>query len=183
PRAEPAPDRLDLRRPRADARVQRAGTPRARVADGLLEDAGSVRRFVAAVTLVVVVVMVSAVALVATRGSGDDGAAGPTPVIPSGGPPAAKPSSPALARFYAQRLGWSGCGDGNECARLTVPLDYRQPSVRRIHLYVLRVPASGSRIGSLVVNPGGPGASGASYAAARSTYFGDPLLEHSHLTG
>jgi pimeloyl-ACP methyl ester carboxylesterase len=142
-----------------------------------------VRRFVAAVTLVVVVVMVSAVALVATRGSGDDGAAGPTPVIPSGGPPAAKPPSPALARFYAQRLDWSGCGDGNECARLTVPLDYRQPSGRTIQLYVLKVPASGSRIGSLVVNPGGPGASGASYAAARSTYFGDPLLEHFDLIG
>ncbi|MCB5165562.1 alpha/beta hydrolase [Streptomyces bambusae] len=49
------------------------------------------------------------------------------------------------------------------CARLEVPLDYARPDGRRITLTVSRVPASGppgSRQGSLVFNPGGPGASG-----------------------
>jgi pimeloyl-ACP methyl ester carboxylesterase len=140
-----------------------------------------VRRLVAAVTVVVVVVLVAGVALVVTRGSSGDETR-PTPVAPSGGPSATKPPSPALARFYGQHLDWSGCGD-NECARLTVPLDYRDPSGRTIQLYVLKVPATGSRIGSLVVNPGGPGAAGSSYAAGGSTYFGDPLLEHFDLIG
>ena len=45
------------------------------------------------------------------------------------------------------------------------------------------MPASGSRIGSLVVNPGGPGAAGSSYAAGRGTYFGDPLLQHFDIVG
>jgi len=48
---------------------------------------------------------------------------------------------------------------------------------------VLKVPASGSRIGSLVVNPGGPGAAGTSYAAGRGTWFGEPLLEHFDIVG
>ncbi|HEY2878701.1 alpha/beta hydrolase [Nocardioides sp.] len=141
------------------------------------------RRAVAAITLVVVVLLVAGLALVATGGSSDNGAAGgPTPVTPFGGPPATRPPSPDLARFYGQQLDWSGCGD-NECARLTVPLDYRKPDGPTIRLYVLKVPASGSRIGSLVVNPGGPGAAGSSYAAGRGTYFGDPLLEHFDIIG
>ena len=139
------------------------------------------RRLVAAVLVVALVLLVTGVALVATRGSGDD--AGPTPVAPSGGAPATQPPSASLARFYSQRLAWTGCGDGNVCAQLTVPLDYHHPSGRTIRLSVLKVPASGSRIGSLVVNPGGPGAGGTSYAAGRSAYFGNPLLDHFDIVG
>jgi pimeloyl-ACP methyl ester carboxylesterase len=142
-----------------------------------------VRRLVAAIALVAVATLVAGVALVATRGSSGGHDAGPAPVAPEGGPPATGAPSPALARFYSQRLDWTDCGDGNECARLTVPLDYRRPGGRTIRLYVLEVPASGSRIGSLVVNPGGPGAAGSSYAAGRGAYFGDPLLEHFDLVG
>jgi pimeloyl-ACP methyl ester carboxylesterase len=141
-----------------------------------------VRRLVAAVTIVVVAVLVAGAALVATRGSTHDDA-GLTPVVPSGGPPATEAPAASLARFYSQRLDWSDCGDGNRCSQLTVPLDYRAPAGRTIGLHVLKVPASGSRIGSLVVNPGGPGAAGSSYAAGRGTYFGDPLLEHFDLIG
>jgi pimeloyl-ACP methyl ester carboxylesterase len=145
-----------------------------------------VRRLIAAITVLVVVVLVGGVALVVvTRGpsGGDQGSGvGPAPVTPSGGPPASQPPSPSLARFYDQRLSWSDCGD-NQCARLTVPLDYRHPGGRTIRLYVLKVPASGSRIGSLVVNPGGPGAAGSSYAAGRGTYFDDPVLQHFDLVG
>ncbi|HET9841035.1 MAG TPA: alpha/beta hydrolase [Nocardioides sp.] len=138
---------------------------------------------VAVVALLAVVALVAGVALVATRGSSDGHDAGPTPVAPTGGPPATHAPSAALSRFYSQRLDWSDCGDGSECARLTVPLDYHDPTGRTIRLYVLEVPASGSRIGSLIVNPGGPGAAGSSYAAGRGTYFGDPLLEHFDLVG
>jgi pimeloyl-ACP methyl ester carboxylesterase len=142
-----------------------------------------VRRLVAAVTLVVVVVLVAGAALVVTRGGSSGGDAGPTPVELSGGPPATRPPSAALARFYAQKLGWSDCDDGNECARLSVPLDYRTPSGPTIQIHVLKVPASGTPIGSLVVNPGGPGARGTSYAAGKGASFGEPLLEHFDLVG
>ena len=72
----------------------------------------------------------------------------------------------SLAKFYKQDLAWSGCGD-NKCARLTVPIDYASPDGDTLKLSVLKVPSTSParRIGSLVVNPGGPGGSGVFYAA------------------
>ncbi|MGV9773540.1 alpha/beta hydrolase [Streptosporangium sp. NPDC003464] len=66
-------------------------------------------------------------------------------------------------------LDWAGCGDGFECAELSVPLDHDSPGGERIKISVIRLPASGDRIGSILVNPGGPGGSGVEYArSARS---------------
>ena len=49
-----------------------------------------------------------------------------------------------------------------ECGSITVPLDYTEPGGRSIDIAVARVatPYDDERIGSLVLNPGGPGASG-----------------------
>jgi pimeloyl-ACP methyl ester carboxylesterase len=59
-------------------------------------------------------------------------------------------------------LGWSACPDGAEgweCATLSVPLDYSDPSGPTIDLALTRMPASdtANRIGVLLFNPGGPG--------------------------
>ena len=72
-----------------------------------------------------------------------------------------------LAKFYTQDLSWSACGP-DQCARLTVPIDYSRPDGQTLKLAVLKAPAKGPahRIGSLVVNPGGPGGSGVDYASA-----------------
>ena len=80
--------------------------------------------------------------------------------LPAGPPPT------ALAGYYAQTLRWQVCGKGFQCARLLVPFDYRRPAWRRFSLPVIRLRATdpAKRIGSLVVNPGGPGGSGISYA-------------------
>jgi pimeloyl-ACP methyl ester carboxylesterase len=80
----------------------------------------------------------------------------------------------SLARFYRQNLAWSDCGQ-NRCAWLTVPIDYAHPEDGTIQLSLLKVPSSdpSKRIGSLVVNPGGPGGSGVLYAAAAQ--FTDPV--------
>jgi len=54
--------------------------------------------------------------------------------------------------------------DGLECATLTVPLDYENPAAGELELAVARRTSSGDDpIGTLVVNPGGPGGSGATY--------------------
>jgi pimeloyl-ACP methyl ester carboxylesterase len=83
---------------------------------------------------------------------------------------AAQPSSAAatsavdLSAFTGQRINWHDCGD-LECGRLTVPLDYNRTSGTTITLALSRAAHTGSsRQGSLVVNPGGPGASGTSFA-------------------
>ncbi len=140
------------------------------------------KRLAAAVALVLAVVLVAGAALVAAHDVTSTGDAGPTPVAPSAVPSPTRPPTPALAPFYSQHLQWSACGD-DQCARLTVPLDYRHPSGRTIRLALLKLPASGSRIGSLVINPGGPGEPGTTYAAAGSQILGKPLLDHFDVVG
>jgi pimeloyl-ACP methyl ester carboxylesterase len=69
-----------------------------------------------------------------------------------------------LQRYYGQKVSWSDCGQGFQCARVAVPLDYDDPDGEQIKISVVRLPATGDRIGSLLVNPGGPGGSGIEYA-------------------
>jgi pimeloyl-ACP methyl ester carboxylesterase len=84
---------------------------------------------------------------------------------------AAPRSTDASAQTTAppvSRLTWTPCftGDGDfECATLFVPLDYDEPGDNPIPIAVIRQPATnpGRRIGSLVVNPGGPGGSGVDF--------------------
>jgi pimeloyl-ACP methyl ester carboxylesterase len=71
-------------------------------------------------------------------------------------------AGPAAAQAPEQSsLQWNGCGGGFECARLNVPLDYSKPSGDAVKLALLRLPASdqSGKLGSLIVNPGGPGGS------------------------
>ncbi|WP_437070913.1 alpha/beta hydrolase [Streptomyces sp. enrichment culture] len=81
--------------------------------------------------------------------------------------PAATPS--ALAPYYGQRLSWRSCGvPGFECATLKAPLDYAEPGRGDVRLAVARKKATGpgKRLGSLLVNPGGPGGSAVGYLQA-----------------
>lgn len=73
----------------------------------------------------------------------------------------------ALRPYYEQKLRWHRCGsDGFECATLRAPLDYDRPSrATDLELAVSRKKATGpgKKIGSLLVDPGGPGASAINY--------------------
>src|SRR5689334_3847624 len=72
------------------------------------------------------------------------------------------------------KLSWSKCFGGPfQCTTLQVPLDYARPDGRTISLAVVRLPATdpAHRIGSLLLNPGGPGGSGVDY-----TVFAGPDL-------
>jgi pimeloyl-ACP methyl ester carboxylesterase len=78
--------------------------------------------------------------------------------------PEATPS--ALAPYYGQRPNWRSCGvPGFQCATLKAPLDYTEPAKGDIRLAVARKKATGpgKRLGSLLVNPGGPGGSAVGY--------------------
>lgn len=78
--------------------------------------------------------------------------------------PRATPST--LAPYYQQKLTWRSCGvAGFECATMKVPLDYAKPASGDVRLAVARKKATGpgQRIGSLLVNPGGPGGSAVDY--------------------
>jgi pimeloyl-ACP methyl ester carboxylesterase len=97
-------------------------------------------------------------------------------------PAARAPSTGPLARYYDQRLHWSDCRGGFECARLEVPLDYDEPAGRTIEIAVVRLPADDSR-GSLVLNPGGPGASGIDYARAADVVVSKAVRERYDIVG
>ncbi len=75
------------------------------------------------------------------------------------------PSSTTSTTRPAPKLEWKAC-DAGECATLTVPEDYSKPNGATINLAVARASKAkdGERIGSLLVNPGGPGASGVDIA-------------------
>jgi len=55
---------------------------------------------------------------------------------------------------------------GAQCGKIAVPIDYSQPDGAGATLALIRFPATGEKIGSLIINPGGPGESGIEAAAS-----------------
>src|SRR5439155_19368623 len=72
-------------------------------------------------------------------------------------------------------IAWTDCGGGFQCGTLQVPLDYSRPEARKIALALIRIQARNhaTRIGSLLVNPGGPGESGIEYLRADLSSLGN----------
>lgn len=111
-----------------------------------------------------------------------DGAAQPATFSSGSGP------TPSLDRFYGQQLHWESCDDyadqeswgypedRTDCTTITVPIDYADPDGESARLALLRVRASGDKIGSLLMNPGGPGGSGVEFMAGRGADFSETEL-------
>ncbi|MEY9925664.1 pimeloyl-ACP methyl ester carboxylesterase [Catenulispora sp. GP43] len=78
--------------------------------------------------------------------------------------PAAATAAEPLAGYYGQRLDWQPCAGipGFECATFVVPRDYGRPGAGDFRLPVIKKPAGdpAHRVGSLILDPGGPGDSG-----------------------
>jgi pimeloyl-ACP methyl ester carboxylesterase len=115
-------------------------------------------------------------------------------------PDVAGSAAPELRSFYDQQLSWGPCADYAatdtdrtayadprfDCTRLTVPLDYAKPAGATATIGVLRQKASGAKIGSLLFNPGGPGASGMSSVASLTrspSLANNPLPQRFDLVG
>ncbi|WP_170212146.1 alpha/beta hydrolase [Saccharothrix australiensis] len=71
------------------------------------------------------------------------------------------------------------------CAQHPVPLDHRKPRGERITLALMKSPATdqANRIGSLFLNPGGPGGAGLRYAAYGSSFFQPEVMARFDLIG
>ena len=78
-----------------------------------------------------------------------------------GGAPRVASGLAAAALVADEPVDWVACGPGRECTTMSVPADHADPNGARLSIRVGRVPAGdpSRRIGSLFVNPGGPGAS------------------------
>ncbi|MGW0735876.1 alpha/beta hydrolase [Streptomyces sp. NPDC002851] len=92
---------------------------------------------------------------------------------------------PDLTRFYGQKISWGKCDDVLDamdvpkdmtCGQVTVPLDYANPKKGTVDLVLNRIPASGKKRGSLLVNFGGPGGAGVAGLAGMERNF-DSLTE------
>jgi pimeloyl-ACP methyl ester carboxylesterase len=88
------------------------------------------------------------------------------------------------------RLDWAACaGEGLEafeCATAVVPLDYDRPKGQQITLALTRLPASdpSRRIGSLFINPGGPGGSGVEFVQGAGPFlYSDEVRARFDLVG
>lgn len=107
-------------------------------------------------------------------------------VIPERAPTSTASASPDtdgieadLLPFYSQQLTWSSCGEIFDCTTVTAPLDWQDPDEGEIELALIRHRAtSGQAIGSLLTNPGGPGASGIGLIRESLSFaVGEPLQE------
>jgi len=96
----------------------------------------------------------------------------------------ASPEGPSIQQ-YGQPQAWGSCeqfiGDVGitqviptaQCGTVSVPVDYTKPQGAQAHLAVIRIPASGEKIGVLMVNPGGPGASAVDTVAGMGASLAD----------
>ena len=89
------------------------------------------------------------------------------------------PGAAGAAETHGGRQGleWTSChpeaGASFQCAVARVPLDYSRPQGQTIAIALTRLPASdpSRRIGSLFLNPGGPGGSGVDYVLGAGPYL------------
>jgi pimeloyl-ACP methyl ester carboxylesterase len=123
---------------------------------------------------------------------GDEPAPTPTRSA-TGAPTVAEPATAAplppaprgLSRFYRQDVDWRPCADGFECTTVRVPLDYSKPGGDTVDIAVNRRPADDPdrRIGAMLVNPGGPGVSGITYAPVAAQQFSGDVLDRYDIVG
>jgi pimeloyl-ACP methyl ester carboxylesterase len=93
------------------------------------------------------------------------------------------PSLDNTTEFVVNPIEWTAC-DGNtnsevECGNIEVPFDYSDPDQGSFVLYVKKHNAASpaDRIGSMMVNPGGPGFGGSSLADDAEYYFSQDLID------
>jgi pimeloyl-ACP methyl ester carboxylesterase len=72
---------------------------------------------------------------------------------------------------------------GAECGMLSVPVDYAKPDGDVARIAMIRFKATGDKIGSLIINPGGPGESGVEAAASMVATLPEQVRERFDLVG
>jgi pimeloyl-ACP methyl ester carboxylesterase len=91
-------------------------------------------------------------------------------------------------RVPTPKLHWADCSNlspGAQCATVPLPLDYDQPKGPQTTIAMLRIKAGDPthKIGTLFLNPGGPGGSGVQLAAAAPTFLSPRLLARFDIVG
>lgn len=114
------------------------------------------------------------------------GCSAPLPMVqPAGGSinPMAVPAG--LEDLYQQQVEWSSCGSNFDCADVEVPMDYDDPAGETINIAVKRFNSTsdGEPLGTMFINPGGPGGSGIEMVESANIYFSGDLLAAYDIVG
>ena len=83
------------------------------------------------------------------------------------------------------KLKWYTCYGDVKCATVKVPLDYDKPKGKKVTLAAIKTPARNQKkkIGTLFVNPGGPGGSGTEMAYYAPYYLSEAILDRFDVVG
>jgi pimeloyl-ACP methyl ester carboxylesterase len=102
-----------------------------------------------------------------------------TPAAPTTTTPTDEDVAPELEPFYTQTLAWESCGGPFQCTTAIAPLDWTNPQDgRTVDLALIKKAASGGdRLGSLFVNPGGPGGSAYDFVEQSADYAAHPSVQ------
>jgi pimeloyl-ACP methyl ester carboxylesterase len=105
-------------------------------------------------------------------------------------PPSSDPASGAITpgeadRFEPAPIEWEPLDAEVELGTLAVPIDYDDPDGPTLELAIARRAATdpSSRIGTLLVNPGGPGFGGTLFAILGDRVYDTELLRHFDIVG
>lgn len=90
-----------------------------------------------------------------------------------------------LEKYQTQKVTWSTCNDNFECGTIKVPIDYTNLKIGTFALALMRYKATDQahKLGSLVINPGGPGASGIEYASSAEYIVSPDILAQYDIVG
>ena len=108
---------------------------------------------------------------------------GPAPAV--AGTFSARAEARKMDAIKAPKLSWYRCVDGAECATVKVPRDYDKPTGAKVELALLRVKARDrkNRIGTLFLNPGGPGSSSVDMALNAPDMLSQKVLDRFDVVG
>ncbi len=122
--------------------------------------------------------LVAAAALIA-------GCAAPAPMIQPGSVSLDGSTPAGLEEFYAQEVEWAECGSGFDCATVEVPMNYEDPTGETIEIAVKRFnhTGDGEAVGTMFINPGGPGGSGIEMVTSTTSYFSRTLRDGYDIVG
>ncbi len=109
-----------------------------------------------------------------------------TPLPPSSASESSSPASASesSAGSTAGSINWTNCGKGVDCGTLAVPIDRAKPATGTVRLALVRRRAKSpsQRIGAVLVNPGGPGASGVQFVESGS-FFSQAVQDRFDIIG
>ena len=146
-------------------------------------------KFRPAVVLVVLGLLVACTTTTTGNGTGADGNTPPPSPSPAGS--AAQSAAPLEFNDCSRLLDLGRVSEDRrkkltvECARIQVPLDYARPGGTQISIALLRIHYADQpqRVGSLLVNPGGPGGSGVNLAVGLAGELSTDVLQRFDIVG